>query len=45
MTQKLCTEYVDPRTIEPLLANWFTPLDKEADQVRPIGASFYCSEE
>ena len=37
MTRRLCTEYVDPLTIEPLLANRLIPLDKGKGQVRPIG--------
>lgn len=37
MTRKLCIEYVDPYTIEPLLANRFIPLYKGAGQIRPIG--------
>lgn len=37
MTRKLCTEYLDPHTIEALLANRLILLDKGAGQVRPIG--------
>ena len=37
MTRRLCTEYVDPLTIESLLANRLIPLDKGEGQVRPIG--------
>ena len=37
MTRKLCTEYIDPRTIEPILANRLIPLDKGEGAVRPIG--------
>jgi len=37
MTRKLCTEYLDLHTIEPLLANRLILLDKGACQVRPIG--------
>lgn len=37
MTRRLCTEYVDPLAIEPLLANRLIPLDKGERQVRPIG--------
>ena len=37
MTRKLCTEYIDPRTIEQILANRLIPLDKGEDAVRPIG--------
>ena len=38
LTKRLCTEYVDPLTIEPILANRFIPLDKGNAEVRPIGA-------
>ena len=34
---RLCTEYVDPLTIEPILANRLIPLDKGNGEVRPIG--------
>ena len=37
MTRKLCTEYIDPRTIEPILANRLIPLDKGEGAVRSIG--------
>ena len=37
MTRKLCTEYIDPQTIEPLLANRPMPLDKGEGAVHPIG--------
>ena len=37
MTRKLCAEYIDPRTIEPILANRLIPLDKGEGAVRPIG--------
>ena len=37
MTRKLCTEYVDPRSIEAILANRLIPLDKGEGKVRPIG--------
>ena len=37
MTRKLCTEYIDPRTIEPILANRLIPLEKGEGAVRPIG--------
>ena len=37
MTRRLCTEYIDPRTIEPILANRLIPLDKGEAAVRPIG--------
>ena len=36
MTRKLCTEYVDPRSIEAILANRLIPLDKGEGKVRPI---------
>ena len=34
---KLCIEYIDPRTSEPILANRLIPLDKGEGAVRPIG--------
>jgi len=37
ITRKLCTEYIDPWTIEPILANRLIPLDKSKGAVRPIG--------
>ena len=37
MTRKLCTEYIDPHTIEPLVACHLIPLDKGEGAVRPIG--------
>ena len=37
MTKKPCTEYVDPRSIEAILANRLIPLDKGEGKVRPIG--------
>ena len=37
MTRKLCAEYIDPWTIEPILANRLIPLDKGEGAVRPIG--------
>ena len=37
MTKRLCTEYVDPRGLEAILANRFIPLDKGEGAVRPIG--------
>ena len=37
MTRTLCTQYIDPMTIEPLVANRLTPLDKGEGAVRPIG--------
>ena len=37
MTRTLCTQYIDPMTIEPLVANRLIPLDKGEGAVRPIG--------
>ena len=37
MTRTLCKEYIDPMTIEPLVANRLIPLDKGEGAVRPIG--------
>ena len=37
MTRKLCTEYIDLHTIEPLVACRLIPLDKGEGAVRPIG--------
>ena len=37
MTRKLCTEYIDPHTIEPLVACCLIPLHKGEGAVRPIG--------
>ena len=37
MTRKLCTEYVDPRSIDAILANRLIPLDKGEGKLRPIG--------
>ena len=37
MTRTLYTQYIDPMTIEPLVANRLTPLDKGEGAVRPIG--------
>ena len=36
MTRTLCTQYIDPMTIEPLVANRLIPLDKGEGAVRPI---------
>ena len=33
----MCTEYIDPTTIEPILANHLIPLGKGNSEVRPIG--------
>ena len=38
LTKRLCTEYVDPLTIESILANRLILLDKGNGEVRPIGA-------
>ena len=35
-TRKLCTEYIDPHTMEPLVACSSFPLDKGEGVVRPI---------
>ena len=37
MTKTLCTTYIDPATIEPLVASRLIPLDKGEGAVRPIG--------
>ena len=37
MTKIMCTQYIDPTTIEPLMASRFIPLDKGEGAVRPIG--------
>ena len=37
MTRTLFTQYIDPMTIEPLVANRLIPLDKGEGAVRPIG--------
>ena len=37
MTRTLCTQYIDPTTIQPLVANHPIPLDKSEGTVRPIG--------
>ena len=37
MTKILCTQYIDPRTLEPLIAIRLIPLDKGEGAVRPIG--------
>lgn len=37
MTKSLCTKYVDPELIEPLVASRLIPLDKGEGAVRPIG--------
>ena len=37
LAKRLCTELVDPATIEPILASRLIPLDKGNGEVRPIG--------
>ena len=37
MTRKLCTEHVDPSSIEALVSSRLIPLDKGEGAVRPIG--------
>ena len=37
MTKTLCTQYINPTTIEPLMASRLIPLDKGGGAVRPIG--------
>jgi len=37
MARKLCTEYVDPNSIEALVSSRLIPLDKGEGAVRPIG--------
>ena len=37
LARRLCTEFVDPLTIEPILASRLIPLDKGNGDVRPIG--------
>ena len=37
MTKIMCTQYIDPSTIEPLMASRLIPLDKGEGAVRPIG--------
>ena len=36
MAKTLCTQYIDPSTIEPLTSNHLIPLDKGEGTVRPI---------
>ena len=36
MTKIMCTQYIDPTTIEPLMASRLIPLDKGEGAVRPI---------
>ena len=37
MTKTLCTTYIDPATIEPVVETRLIPLDKGEDTVGPIG--------
>ena len=37
MTTKLCTDYIDTRTVEPIVVNSLIPLSKCENGVRPIG--------
>ena len=37
MTKRLSTAYIDPLSIEAILANRLIPLDKEVGAVRPFG--------
>jgi hypothetical protein len=37
LTRNLCTEYVDPWSIEALVVSRLIPLDKNGGAVRPIG--------
>ena len=37
LTRRLCTEFGDPLTIEPIVASRLIPLDKGNGEVRPIG--------
>ena len=37
MTRRICTEYIDPSSIEALVASRLIPLDKDEGAVRPIG--------
>ena len=37
LARRLCTEFVDPLTIEPILACQLIPFDKGDGDVRPIG--------
>ncbi|KXJ07630.1 hypothetical protein AC249_AIPGENE26530, partial [Exaiptasia diaphana] len=37
LAKRLCTEHVDPTTIQPILASRLIPLDKGNGDVRPIG--------
>ena len=37
LTRRLCTEFVDPLTIESIVVSRLIPLDKGNGEVRPIG--------
>ena len=37
LTRRMCTEFVDPLTIEPIVASRLIPLEKGNGEVRPIG--------
>ena len=37
LTRRLCTEFVDPLTIEPIVTTRLIPLNKGNGEVRPIG--------
>ena len=37
MTRRICTEYIDPSSIEALVASRLIPLEKGEGAVRPIG--------
>ena len=37
MAKTLCTQYIDPLTLAPLVASRLIPLDKGEGSVRPIG--------
>ena len=37
VTKILCTQYIDPGNIEPIIASRLIPLDKGEGAVRPIG--------
>ena len=37
LAKTLCTQYIDPSFIEPLVASRLIPLDKGGGAVRPIG--------
>ena len=37
LTRRLCTEFVDPLTIEPIVASRLIPIDKGNGEVGPVG--------